>query len=90
MPPNAYPTPDEPHMPPESKNSDDTSGAGSAPVPQRSSRDDDLFYFLDKAAGWMFVLGLGHLLLQRVPGGFWIATVFTVVGGMIKLLFRIL
>jgi hypothetical protein len=46
--------------------------------------------FLIKQRGWVFVLGLGYLLLQRVPGGTWIAVVFTVVGGMIKLLFRIL
>jgi hypothetical protein len=62
---------------------------GHVPAPPKSSRDDDLFYFVDKAGGVALFLGIGYLLLRHAPGAFWIAVALTVVGGTIKLLFRV-
>jgi hypothetical protein len=67
-----------------------TTESGRAAPPAKSSHDDDLFYFVDKAAGVALLSGIGYLLLRHAPGGFWIAVALTVLGGTIKLLFRVL
>jgi hypothetical protein len=59
-------------------------------VSGKSSHDDDLFYFVDKAAGVALLCGTGYLLLRHAPGAFWIAVGLTVVGGTIKVLSRVL
>jgi hypothetical protein len=85
------------HKPPDvagdSRRPDDPGGSidrRHAIVSGRSSHDDDLFYFVDKAAGVALLCGVGYLLLQYAPGAFWIAVGLTVSGGTIKLLFRVL
>ena len=57
----------------------------------RHDNDDDaVFHFADKTAGFLLAFGLGYIVLQAVPAGFWIAIGCLVIGAGAKIIFRAL
>jgi hypothetical protein len=60
------------------------------PAPKGSPETaDDAFHLLDKAAGFLLVLGLGYLVLMNLASAVWVSIVLIVVGLVIKVALRL-